>query len=166
MTYYDDIAEGYEELHREEQLHKIETAKRLIQPKPDEQLLDVGCGTGLTTEPWDCKRYGLDPAKKLIARARQKEAIEYRIETAEENSFADKAFDYVISITAIQNFSDIPKGLVEIKRVLKDEGRALISTLKRGPRCNDIKEEVGDCFDIVDEREDDVDVFWLCRKNL
>ena len=33
------------------------------------RLLDVGCGTGLTTEPWPCKRYGVDPAPKLLERA-------------------------------------------------------------------------------------------------
>ena len=29
-------------------------------------FLDVGCGTGLTTIPWKCKKYGIDPAKKLL----------------------------------------------------------------------------------------------------
>lgn len=163
MTYYDDIAEGYEELHKEEQLHKIEIAQTIISPKPNEKLLDVGCGTGLTTKYWNCKRYGLDPAKKLIARARQQDKIEYRIETAEENSFPDAMFDYVISITAIQNFNDYKKGLIHMKRVLKKDGIALISTLKRGPNKNKIKKNIEEVFTISKEIEDIIDVFWLCE---
>jgi cyclopropane fatty-acyl-phospholipid synthase-like methyltransferase len=66
QNYYDEIAQGYEELHREEQLKKIEIIKKILKLKKTDKLLDVGCGTGLTTEPWDCKRYGIDPSKQLL----------------------------------------------------------------------------------------------------
>jgi len=75
MTYYDEISSGYEELHKEEQLKKVSLIKKHLKVNPNDKLLDVGCGTGLTTEPWECKRYGVDPAPKLLERAKQKSEI-------------------------------------------------------------------------------------------
>ena len=50
MNYYDEISEGYEELHKEEQEKKIELIKQHLKVNPEEKLLDVGCGTGLTRQ--------------------------------------------------------------------------------------------------------------------
>lgn len=159
MTYYDEISEGYEELHGEEQLKKVEVIKQHLKPKPDDKLLDVGCGTGLTTEPWPCKRFGVDPAKQLIAKARQKEKIEYKIASAENISYPDNSFDYVISITAIQNFEDIEKGLSEIKRVGKD--KFVLSFLKKSPKKEIIKEKINQLFKIKKEIEEEKDLIFL-----
>src|SRR3989344_7044057 len=104
MNYYDEIAQGYEELHKEEQEKKIEIVKKHLRLKPNYKLLDVGCGTGLTTMPWNCKRYGIDPSAKLLERAKGKDEIEYKLAFAEKIPYPDKYFDVVISITAIQNF--------------------------------------------------------------
>ena len=51
MNYYDKIAKGYEELHKEEQLKKIKLIKTILKVNPTDKLLDVGCGTGLTPTP-------------------------------------------------------------------------------------------------------------------
>ena len=107
MGYYDEISEGYEELHKEEQLKKVRLISKHLDVKKEDRLLDVGCGTGLTTEPWNCKRYGIDPAYKLLEKARNRNEIEYMLAKAEDIPYADDHFDIVISITAIQNFEDI-----------------------------------------------------------
>ena len=159
MTYYDEISEGYEELHGEEQLKKVELIKQYLKPKADDKLLDVGCGTGLTTEPWPCKRFGVDPAKQLIARARQKDKIEYKVAPAEDIPYPDGYFDYVISITAIQNFEDIEKGLSEIKRVGKD--KFVLSFLKKSLKKESIKEKINKIFKIKKEIEEEKDIIFL-----
>ena len=159
MTYYDDISEGYEELHKEEQMKKVELIKQFLKPNPDDKLLDVGCGTGLTTEPWDCMRYGVDPAKKLIERAMQKEEIEYKVAPAEDIPFPDDYFDYVISITAIQNFKNIEKGLDEIKRVGKK--RFVLSALKRSAKIKMIKKEIEKRFDVKKVIEEEKDLIFI-----
>ncbi|MCK5282538.1 MAG: class I SAM-dependent methyltransferase [Nanoarchaeota archaeon] len=159
MTYYDDISEGYEELHEEEQLKKIELIKNYLNPRENDKLLDVGCGTGLTTEPWKCIRYGVDPAKKLIARARQKDEIKYKVAAAENIPFEDNFFDYVISITAIQNFADIDKGLKEIKRVGK--GRFILTALKRSHKIEKIKELINKYFKVEEIVEEEKDLVFV-----
>lgn len=159
MTYYDQISEGYEELHKEEQLKKIELIKQFLKPKPEDKLLDVGCGTGLTTEPWPCKRYGVDPAEKLIARARQKQKIIYKQAPAENIPYKDNSFDYVISITALQNFQDIEKGLKEIKRVGKD--KFILTALKRSQKIEKIKELINKHFKVKEVLEEEKDLVFV-----
>ena len=160
MTYYDEISEGYEELHQEEQLKKIDIIKKHIKIKHSDKLLDIGCGTGITTELWECKRYGVDPAKKLLARARQKDKIEYKLAPAEKIPYPDSYFDVVISITAIQNFKDIEKGLREIKRIGKN--KFVLSFLKKSPRKEMIEKLIKKIFKVEKIIEEDKDVIWFC----
>lgn len=158
-TYYDQISEGYEELHMDEQLKKVELIKKYLKPRPDEKLLDVGCGTGLTTEPWPCKRYGIDPAKKLIERARQRDRIEYKVAPAEKIPYPDHFFDWVISITAIQNFDDLSLGISEMKRVGCQ--KFIISALKKSNKIKSIKQLLCDKFDVKEIIEEDKDLIFV-----
>ena len=138
MTYYDEIAEGYEELHGEEQQRKIKLIKAELKKmhwniKKEDTLLDVACGTGLTTAPWQCKRTGIDPAKKLLEKAKKKyPEIVWMQGVAEQLSFPDTSFDWIISITALQNFDDPEKALLEMKRTGK--GKFIISFLKKSDK--------------------------------
>ena len=158
-NYYDSIATGYEELHKEEQLKKIEIIKKYLKVKKTDKLLDVGCGTGLTTEPWDCKRFGIDPSKKLLERARQKGEIEYKLAPVEKIPYSDNYFDIVISITAIQNFEDVSKGLKEIKRVGKDE--FVLSFLKRSSKKVVIESKIKKLFNVKEVIEEKKDLIYF-----
>jgi ubiquinone/menaquinone biosynthesis C-methylase UbiE len=159
MGYYDDISEGYEELHREEQEKKIAVIKPLLSLNPYDTLLDVGCGTGLTTIPWECKRYGIDPAPKLLERAHK--GPEYKLAPAEAIPYPDNFFDVVVSITALQNFSDIRKGLEEIKRVGKN--RFVLTFLKRSPKREEIMQILSEIFYIDKMIEEEKDLIVLCK---
>ncbi|MBU0615967.1 MAG: class I SAM-dependent methyltransferase [Nanoarchaeota archaeon] len=161
MTYYDDISSGYEELHKEEQLKKVEEIKKHLKLEKTDKLLDVGCGTGLTTEPWDCQRYGIDPAPKLLERARQKDKIEFKLAPAEDIPYPDHHFDVVISITAIQNFQDIEKGLKEIKRVGKD--KFVLSFLKKSGKKSMIDYAIRKLFKVDKTIEEDKDLIYICE---
>jgi ubiquinone/menaquinone biosynthesis C-methylase UbiE len=156
MTYYDEISSGYEELHREEQLKKLDLISRYFKPNKNNLLLDVGCGTGLTTKPWQCRKIGLDPAIKLLKRAGNGVWINAE---AENIPFQDNTFDIVVSITAIQNFHDIEKGLNEIKRVGKD--RFVLSFLKKGEKADKIKKLIEERFDVKEIIEQEKDLIFL-----
>jgi ubiquinone/menaquinone biosynthesis C-methylase UbiE len=160
MTYYDDIAQGYEELHKEEQLKKIKIIKKELKINKKDKLLDVGCGTGLTTEPWDCQRFGIDPSKKLLEKAKEKEdKIEYKIAPAEKIPYKENFFDIVISVTAIQNFNNIKKGLKEIKRVGKD--KFVLTFLKKSQKKEEIDKLIREIFSVKKVIEEEKDLIYF-----
>jgi len=167
MSYYNDIAEGYDELYGEEQLKKLnlirEKSKELgIDITRDTKLLDVGCGTGISTDFWNCDAAGIDPSLELIKQNKHHGKKSKLIQaSAEEMPFPDDSFDIVISITAIHNFGDIEKGLQEIKRVGRNY--FALSFLKRSEKAGMIKELIEKIFDVKEivEEEKDLIVFAL-----
>ncbi len=156
MEYYNEISEGYEELHGEEQKKKIRLIMEKISVKEDELLLDVGCGTGLTTKFWKCKKIGIDPAIKLLQKA---EGADFVNAEAEHIPFRKNSFDWVISITAIQNFHDIRKGLEEIKRVGKN--KFVLSFLKKSQKRKMIEKLIKEIFNVKEEIEEEKDIIFL-----
>ncbi len=121
LDYYSDLAEGYDELHREEQEEKIKLILKNFKILPEEKLLDVGCGTGFSLTMWPCTdATGAEPSHAMIRQAPKDIQSKIMHIRAEDMSiFADHEFDVVVSITAIHNFSGIEDGLLEMKRVGK-----------------------------------------------
>lgn len=166
INYYDAISTGYEELHKQEQENKIKIIKENLpfKIKPDYKLLDVGCGTGITTLCWDCKIYGLDPSIKLLEKAKSKNIknVNWIHAPAENIPFKDNEFDIVTSITAIQNFDNLEKGLDEIKRVGKN--KFILTFLKASLRKDIIDKTIKNKFKISKIIEEDKDLIYLIDK--
>jgi ubiquinone/menaquinone biosynthesis C-methylase UbiE len=156
MTYYDEIAVGYEELHREEQEKKLRIIKENLEVKKDDLLLDVGCGTGVTSN-FDCNVTGLDPSSKLLEKCNL--SIRLVKARAEDIPFNDNTFDIVVSVTAIQNFEDIEKGLKEIRRVGKN--RFALSFLKKSPKADFIEKKIKELFKVEKRIEEDKDIIFI-----
>ncbi|HEY4708049.1 MAG TPA: class I SAM-dependent methyltransferase [Thermodesulfobacteriota bacterium] len=102
-------------------------------------VLDVGCGTGVLTiiaakaAGGEGMAVGIDPAPAMIGKAREnarKEAsrAEFRVAAIEELPFNDSSFDRVLSSLMLHHLPpDVKlKGLAEIKRVLKPDGKLLL----------------------------------------
>jgi len=155
MTYYDSISKGYSELHREEQLKKINIIKDNIEIKPDDLLLDLGCGPYYAD--WPCKVIGVDPAFELLKQAK----IPVIKAKAEELPFSDNKFDIVISLTAIQNFDDIEKGLLEARRVGK---RVFVFTfLKKSDKSTTIQSLIYKHFSVKKIIDEDKDLIIIAK---
>jgi len=157
MNFYNQISKGYDELHKEEQLNKLNIIKKNIQINKNDLLLDVGCGTGISSQ-FDCKVIGLDPSIKLLNLNKNKNKI---LASAESIPFEDNHFDIVISITAIHNFNNIEKAIKEIKRVGKD--KFVFSILKKSIKLNEIENLIKNNFKINKIIEEDKDIIFFCN---
>jgi ubiquinone/menaquinone biosynthesis C-methylase UbiE len=168
--YYDSIASGYDELHSEEQLKKLELiGKEIVNDSrlkdfisSSDKLLDVGCGTGISTGFFKAKeKHGIDPSSELIKIAiKHNPLIKFKVERAEELPYTDKEFNIVISLTAIQNFTNISKGLDEIKRVGK---KFILTFLKRSQKREIIEKIIQGKFKILKKIEEDKDIIYFCE---
>ncbi len=126
IKYYDAISQGYDELYGKEQIEKAREILKYITPKG--LLLDIGAGTGISTELFKDKTTCilLEPSFNMLKKAKGLCVLGF----AENLPFKDKTFDTVISITSLHH-ADIKKSLREIKRVSKKDAQIAFTILKK-----------------------------------
>ncbi|MBI3397217.1 class I SAM-dependent methyltransferase [Candidatus Woesebacteria bacterium] len=99
------------------------------------KVLDVGSGTGygsyFIATSNKCFVYGVDINKEAMMFSRshyKKRNIKFIISDVLSLPFKNKEMDVVISFEVIEHIKDYPRYLKEIKRVLKDNGKFILST--------------------------------------
>ncbi len=132
MIMYKYLAKNYNELHKEEQIKKLEIVKNNIKILP--KLLDVGCGTGISTNYFNVESIGIDNCKEMLEQG-SKNLI---YGNAENLPFPDKTFNTAISVTSFHNFKNMEKALLEMKRVSKNNNIA-ITFLKKSLKLRKFK---------------------------
>lgn len=109
-------------------------------------ILDVATGTGdmallccRILNPQ--KVVGIDISSEMLELGRkkvEKEGFSSKIELlkgdAEAINFPDNSFDSVLAAFGVRNFENLPKGLNEMKRILKPGGRLIILEFSRPKR--------------------------------
>jgi len=103
------------------------------------RVLDVGCGTGVLLRALAARLagsvelIGVDPAPSMLARARagngEDGRVRYEHATAEALPFEPASFDLVVSTLSFDHWSNQRAGLLECARVLRDEGRLVLTDL-------------------------------------
>jgi ubiquinone/menaquinone biosynthesis C-methylase UbiE len=162
--YYSTIAAGYNELHGVEQDEKLEEFLGRIELRNNITLLDVGCGTGRSAEFFDNLHwYGIDPSSGLIAQAPGSVRQRIKEAPAESIPFPDASFDAILSLTALQNFTDAKKGMNEMKRVAKPGAIFLISFLKKSPQAKTLHALMKEEFIVVEAWEQAKDYMYICN---
>ncbi len=93
-------------------------------------ILDVGCGTGLMVEPLLPQNWvvGIDQSFTMLLLAKKKGIKVLRGE-AEHLPFKDSVFDVVLGIGLLQYIEEEKMVISEMVRVLKEEGRIILTLL-------------------------------------
>ena len=119
----DIMSFGLHRTWKQELIRKIKINKQDV-------ILDLATGSGdlleLIMKKSNCICVGYDSNKKMIMQAKKKlkkQKVFYINGLAERIPFKKNTFDIVTLSFGLRNFTDIPKSLVEIKRVLKKEGK-------------------------------------------
>lgn len=110
-----------------------------LAPKAGDRCLDVATGTAdvaleiASRDPMNIKVVGVDFSYKMLELGRRKirarnleRAIDLQTGIAERLAFANGSFNGVITAFGIRNFSDMEKGLAEMRRALKPKGKVVI----------------------------------------
>lgn len=117
--------------------HKIRLARNIAEAIKFENCLDVGCASGYMVSEISkvfphAKYFGVDIYDKAIAYAKKVYPhIKFKIASADKLPFKDQSFDLVLFYETIEHVEEPDKCLQEIKRVLKKEGK-LILTMDSG----------------------------------
>jgi ubiquinone/menaquinone biosynthesis C-methylase UbiE len=89
------------------------------------RVLDLGCGTGrnLPLYGQGTRIVGLDPCRASLLKARRRSPGALLVlARAEALPFRDRAFDTVVSALVFCSVGDVPRGLAEVRRVLRPDG--------------------------------------------
>jgi SAM-dependent methyltransferase len=117
-------------------MEQLNTLIKTLDLKPEETVLDLGCGNGRVTEyisdVTGAKITGLDFAGEVIKTAQQRTAakkncLTYVVGNMDELAFEEGSFDAIISIDTLYFVENIDATVKELKRLLKSpNGRLAI----------------------------------------
>lgn len=112
-------------------------ARRIIEelnPKPDEKIIDLGCGTGyylflLSNLPIKLNLTGFDFDKQALseAKATLSKKIKFITGDLHKMPFKDNSFDKAVASEVLEHVEDDEKVLKEIYRILKRSGVLTVS---------------------------------------
>lgn len=116
---------------------------QLVAPRDGEVCLDIATGTGdlailIAERATGIRVTGLDLSRDMLVVAEDKikrKGLADRVSVVEGNAlmlpFPDESFDVVTCGFGLRNFPDLPQALSEMRRVLRQGGRALSLEVSR-----------------------------------
>jgi len=103
----------------------------------DSSILDVGCGKGFLLHEFSqllpgVRIAGIDISEYAIENAKEEVKPSLKVANANHLPYADKSFDFVISITTLHNLYnyDLYLALKEIERVGKGQKHIIVETYR------------------------------------
>jgi len=110
---------------------RLACIRRLVDAKPDEHILEVGCGGGHVLQLFPhAKLTGVDVSGEMLRKARHN-LCGYRIELLkgelQQLGLPDQRFDKIICSEVLEHVIDPREILGQMQRLLKPDGRAVIT---------------------------------------
>lgn len=109
------------------------------QLKPEQRVLDVGCGMAhllyeLTQVVPGLEVHGIDISQYALAHAKEEIRDSLKYGQAQDIPFGDDEFDLVISLATLHNLKifDLKKAVQEIERVSKKNSYIMVESFKIG----------------------------------
>lgn len=135
---YDEAAKSYHSRYLQIQQQKYQAIVTYLLESP---VLDVGIGTGIGLSAlFDFSPViGVDGSVEMLRIAIEqikdfqprRESIFLVVASAEMLPFRDHVFPTVVSITVLQNLTDISQGIQELERAIQAEGILAVTTLAK-----------------------------------
>jgi len=138
IHHYDKQAAIYDVQYRGEQNSKIEDILKNMELNTNEQILDIGCGTGFLFQYIPQKvgfivgvDISLNALKEAKKRIKNRFSIALIRADADNTPFSDSTFDKIFAITVLQNMPKPVKTITEMMRVGKTEAIFAVTGLKK-----------------------------------
>lgn len=127
-TWYDDLLSAPGTYQQEVILPNL---LRLVDPKPHDTILDLGCGQGFFAKQFaerGAKVTGVDISPELIKLAKKSapKATFFTCSAEKLSPIADQSAHQAFSVLALQNIKDLSAVFKECSRVLKPNGHLSI----------------------------------------
>lgn len=137
QTDYERLAARYDEDRVRWSVARDDLVEELLASRSSLRVLDLGCGTGTwlaaqremfagSSVEW----FGVDPSAAMLAQATAKRLTTVVRARAEDLPLRDATVDYVVSSYCFHHFSDKPRALDEIGRVLTAGGALCVNNIE------------------------------------
>jgi SAM-dependent methyltransferase len=144
IDYYNNLRTDFRPNTRNHK-KKMDKIIELLKLKPGNSVLEVGVGTGVHAEDLlkrvSVQYTGIDISEKCIAISKKRlpKDVVLMVANAEKMKFKDNQFDAVFCSGTLHHFNNQEKGLSEMVRVLKPNGRIVVMEPNRYFPLNFIK---------------------------